>query len=62
MARALPGKLGPFIRIFRMPHGVGDIGSLGGDVVTPLRVDMIYDNPTAWAGDEIILKEGRIVV
>jgi len=45
-----------------MPHGVGDIGSLGGDVVTPLRVDMIYDNPTAWAGDEIILKEGRIVV
>jgi hypothetical protein len=41
---------------------VSDIGSLGGDVAAPLHMDMIDDNPTVWAGDEIILKEGRIVV
>jgi len=41
---------------------VGDSGSLGGDVVAPLHVDMIYDNPTVWADDEIILRDGQIEI
>lgn len=41
---------------------VGDSGSIGGNVVAPPHVDMIFDNPTVWADDEIILKDGKILI
>ncbi len=41
---------------------VGDSGTLGGNVVAPLHVDMIFDNPTVWADDEVVVKDGEIVV
>ena len=41
---------------------VGDSGSIGGTVVSPLHVDMIYDNPTVWADDKVILRDGKIVI
>ncbi len=31
-------------------------------VVAPLHVDMIFDNPTVWADDEVVVKDGEIVV
>ena len=41
---------------------VGGSGSIGGNVVAPLHVDMIFDNPTAWADERIVVQDGRIVV
>lgn len=41
---------------------VGDSGSLGGSVVSPLHVDFIFDHPTIYADDRMILQEGRITV
>ncbi len=40
---------------------VGDSRSLGGKVTAPLHVDMIFDDPTVWADDEIVVKNGKIV-
>ena len=39
---------------------VGDSGSLGGNVVSPLHVDFIFDKPTIYADDRMILQESRI--
>jgi leucyl aminopeptidase (aminopeptidase T) len=41
---------------------VGDSGSIGGKVVAPLHVDMIFDRPTVWADDQIVVKDGKITV
>ncbi|MEE9274964.1 MAG: aminopeptidase [bacterium] len=41
---------------------VGDSGTLGGNVVAPLHVDMIFDKPTVWADDTVIVKDGEILV
>ncbi len=41
---------------------VGDSGTLGGFVVAPLHVDMIFDNPTVWADDVVVVKDGEIVI
>ncbi|OGL67987.1 MAG: hypothetical protein A3J27_04320 [Candidatus Tectomicrobia bacterium RIFCSPLOWO2_12_FULL_69_37] len=41
---------------------VGDSGSIGGKVVAPLHVDMIFDRPTVWADGQIVVKDGQITV
>ncbi len=41
---------------------VGDSGSIGGKVVAPLHVDMIFDRPTVWADEQVVVKDGKIVV
>lgn len=41
---------------------VGDSGSIGGVVDAPLHIDMIFDNPTAWADEQLIIEDGKIVV
>jgi leucyl aminopeptidase (aminopeptidase T) len=41
---------------------VGDSHSIGGDITAPLHIDMIFDNPTVWADDEVVVKDGKIVV
>ena len=40
---------------------VGDSGSLGGKVVSPLHVDLIFDKPTVYLDDRMILEGGRIM-
>ena len=37
----------------------GDSRSLAGEINTPLHVDMIYDNPTVWLDDEMVMKDGK---
>ena len=41
---------------------LGDSGSIGGEVVVPLHIDMIFDEPTVWADDIVIVKDGKIAV
>jgi leucyl aminopeptidase (aminopeptidase T) len=41
---------------------VGDSGSLGGKVVSPLHVDLIFDHPNVYADERMILQESRITV
>ena len=40
----------------------GDSRSLGGDVNVPFHVDMIYDNPTVWFDERMVMKDGKILV
>ena len=40
----------------------GDSQSLAGEVNTPLHVDMIYDRPTVWLDDEMVMKDGNILI
>ena len=40
---------------------VGDSGSLGGKVVSPLHVDLIFDKPTVYLDDRMILEGDRIM-
>ena len=41
---------------------VGDSGSIGGVVEAPLHIDMIFDNPTVWADEQMIIQDGKILV
>ena len=41
---------------------VGDNRTLGGNVLAPLHVDMIFDDPTVWADEQVIVQDGKIVV
>jgi len=41
---------------------VGDNRSLGGNVMSPLHVDLIFAQPTVYADDRMILQDGKIMV
>jgi hypothetical protein len=30
--------------------------------MAPLHVEMIFDNPTVWVDDTVVVKDGKIVV
>ncbi len=40
----------------------GDSQSLAGEINTPLHVDMIYDNPTVWIDEKMVMKDGKLLV
>ncbi len=40
----------------------GDSKSLAGEVNAPLHVDMIYDTPTVWLDDEMVMKDGELLI
>ncbi|RJQ49533.1 MAG: hypothetical protein C4530_23260 [Desulfobacteraceae bacterium] len=40
---------------------VGDSGSIGGKVVSPIHVDLIFDRPTMYLDDRMIIENGVIV-
>ncbi|MFQ5895127.1 MAG: aminopeptidase [Nitrospinota bacterium] len=40
---------------------VGDSGSIGGKVVSPLHVDIVFARPTVYVDDQVVVQDGRVL-